>query len=124
MPYLGKLTLILKYLGLHFSLNVESTDSEIPSEESEIESSESDDDSDDLNDKNDSEFTSIVDANDVKNWIPKCDDKKKPHKNQHFSTLKDAYVFYRNYGSSCGFDVRYSTQKTDKKGNVCKIYTM
>ncbi|KAK1351608.1 hypothetical protein POM88_054180 [Heracleum sosnowskyi] len=51
-------------------------------------------------------------------WTPNCDVTEKPFLNQHFPTLEDAFIFYREYGRICGFDVRKSTQKSDGHGNV------
>lgn len=70
------------------------------------------------------ESTCFFTANGSKYWTPKCDDKNKPHTNQHFPTLEDAYVFYVDYGRICGFDVRKSTKKTNKCGELNAKYVM
>ncbi|KAK1402689.1 hypothetical protein POM88_002294 [Heracleum sosnowskyi] len=115
------------FIGSQCYPHVESSDSEIeePSAESEIESSDSsdsDDDMEDINSEHEPEFTCYVDAFGRKNYLPKCDDKQKPHTNQHFATLKDAYKFYWAHGRICGFDVRKSTEKSDRKGNFKAKY--
>lgn len=55
-------------------------------------------------------------------WTPECDIIHKPHTNQHFPTLEDAFLFYREYGRQCGFDVRKSTEKSDRRGNLLAKY--
>lgn len=50
-------------------------------------------------------------------WTPRCGDKKNPILNQHFPTL-DAFIYYKEYGRMCGFDVRKSTKKSERHGYV------
>ncbi|WOG92215.1 hypothetical protein DCAR_0311478 [Daucus carota subsp. sativus] len=40
----------------------------------------------------------------------------------HFPTLEDAYLYYKEYGRQGGFDVRKSTKKTDRYGNILAKY--
>ena len=54
----------------------------------------------------------------AKLWTPSCDEIYKPRTSQHFPTLEDAFLFYREYGRQGGFDVRKSGQKSDRRGNV------
>ncbi|KAK1396433.1 hypothetical protein POM88_006296 [Heracleum sosnowskyi] len=108
--------------GYECSPHVESSDSDQPNVESEIESSESEDDIEDLNDGNESEFRSFIGADGIKYFVPNCDDKEKPQTNQHFPALEDAYLFYLNYGRTCGFDVNKSTEKSDKHKNMLAKY--
>ncbi|XP_074327578.1 protein FAR1-RELATED SEQUENCE 5-like [Apium graveolens] len=108
--------------GSGSSPHVESSDSEQPSAVSESESSDSDEGTEDINNDTNSDFTCFIDMNGTKNWIPKYEDKDKPHTNQCFPMLEDAYVFYRNYGRIYGFDVRKSTKKTDNKKQLLAKY--
>lgn len=66
--------------------------------------------------------TCVVHPNGSKTWTPNCDEKYKPHTNKHFLTLEDAFIFYQEYGRQCGFDVRKSSQRSDKLGNVISKY--
>lgn len=40
----------------------------------------------------------------------------------HFPTLEDAYLYYKEYGRQCGFDVRKSSKKSDRRGNLLAKY--
>ena len=60
--------------------------------------------------------------NGTKFWTPNCDKAFGPHTNQHFQTLDDAFIFYREYGRQCGFDVRKSTERSDGRGNLLAKY--
>ena len=73
---------------------------------------------------NSSEATLVLSPNRTKTWTPKCDDKLKPQLNMHFPTLEDAYLYYKEYGRQCGFDVRKSTKKTDRLGNILAKYML
>ncbi|WOG82010.1 hypothetical protein DCAR_0101169 [Daucus carota subsp. sativus] len=42
----------------------------------------------------------------------------------HFPTLEDAYLCYEEYVRQCGFDVRNSTNKTDRSGNILGKYML
>ena len=58
----------------------------------------------------------------IKSWTPKCDEQHKPKLNMHFPTIEDAFLYYKEYGRQCGFDVRKSTLKTDRQGNIKAKY--
>lgn len=64
-----------------------------------------------------------VDAKGEKYYIPKCEDMDKPYTGQCFPMLEDAYLFYFKYGRICGFDVRKSTKKTNRRRELM-VYTM
>ncbi|XP_057770749.1 protein FAR1-RELATED SEQUENCE 5-like [Salvia miltiorrhiza] len=46
----------------------------------------------------------------------------KPYVGQVFKSLKDAFEFYKNYGSSSGFDVRKGALKRGKYGQILYQY--
>nr|XP_017221431.1 PREDICTED: protein FAR1-RELATED SEQUENCE 5-like [Daucus carota subsp. sativus] len=71
---------------------------------------------------NSCEATCFVSPNGSKFWTPNCDKVFKPHTNQHFPTLEDAFSFYREYGRHCGFDVRKSTERTNSRGKLLAKY--
>lgn len=105
--------------------HVESSDSEDLSSASNEESSDSSDSEEEvqtpLPDK-ECEATCVVSPDGTRIWTPKCDDKDKPQLNKHFPTLQDAYLYYKQYGRMCGFDVRKSTKKSDSRGNIIAKY--
>ncbi|XP_063944199.1 protein FAR1-RELATED SEQUENCE 5-like [Daucus carota subsp. sativus] len=57
-----------------------------------------------------------------KDWIPECAEGLKPYIDQRFSDLDQAFIFYKEYGRSSGFDVRRSTERSDKDGNTIEKY--
>nr|XP_017221379.1 PREDICTED: protein FAR1-RELATED SEQUENCE 5-like [Daucus carota subsp. sativus] len=57
-----------------------------------------------------------------KDWIPECAEGLKPYIDQRFSDLDQAFIFYMEYGRSSGFDVRRSTERSDKDGNTIEKY--
>ncbi|XP_063938020.1 protein FAR-RED IMPAIRED RESPONSE 1-like [Daucus carota subsp. sativus] len=109
---------------------------EIPDVHRHVESSESDDfvvgsdnensefemSAEQVSENNKADPTCQVGADSTKYWTPKCDETKKPKLNQHFSTLDEAFDFYREYGKECGFDVISSTKKSDRWGNLYAKY--
>lgn len=64
----------------------------------------------------------IQDFNENHTYTPECETEKIPFMNQSFDSINAAYVFYENYGRLCGFDVRRSSQKTNKQGIVTSKY--
>ena len=106
--------------------HVESSDSDRSTHDSynATESSDSEDYSEeDVEQKStpdESEATCYVAPNGVKFWTPKCEESKKPQVNHHFPTIEDAFLFYKEYGRSCGFDVRKSSKKPYKRGTYAK----
>ena len=104
--------------------HIESSDSERSDHESDVPdivSSDSDDEIEHLSTESSNvEFNSVeepemtcVEEHGIKYYTPKCDVSKTPYANQQFATIEDAYVFYREYGRICGFDVRYSSKKSN-----------
>nr|XP_017217257.1 PREDICTED: protein FAR1-RELATED SEQUENCE 5-like [Daucus carota subsp. sativus] len=57
-----------------------------------------------------------------KDWIPECSEGLKPYIDQRFSDLDQDFIFYKEYGRSSGFDVRRSTERSDKDGNTIEKY--
>ena len=66
--------------------------------------------------------TCAVSPDRIKRWTPKCDYQHKPRLNMHFPTIGDAFLYYTEYGGQCGFDVRKSTLKTNRKGKILAQY--
>ena len=58
----------------------------------------------------------------VKDWIPECLNSLKPKLGQRFSDLDQGYIFYKEYDRQSGFDVRRSTEKSDRFGNTITKY--
>nr|GMD57184.1 protein FAR1-RELATED SEQUENCE 5-like [Ipomoea batatas] len=58
----------------------------------------------------------------TKYWMPVCDDGSKPGTGQCFETLWQAVDFYRTCASLGGSDVRHSTTKKDRDGEVVLQY--
>lgn len=55
-------------------------------------------------------------------YVPSCDDDKKPYVHQVFSNLKEGEDFYRDYGAACGFDIRLGQVKKASDGTVIQRY--
>ena len=115
----------LSLLGAQDVPHVESSDSDQSYRDSESETSESDEDvEEEMNIDGEREYPKVLPPkvlilpSGVKKWIPSCDEIFKPRTSQHFPTLEDAFLFYREYGRQGGFDVRKSGQKSNRKGNV------
>ncbi|KVI06843.1 FAR1 DNA binding domain-containing protein [Cynara cardunculus var. scolymus] len=78
----------------------------------------------DLNDA----LTEESDNNDVsspyqsRTWTPNVGDMFKPIVGTKFGNLKDAFEGYKKYSKAAGFDVRKSTQRTDRKGIVLRKF--
>lgn len=58
----------------------------------------------------------ILNFNKIHTYIPECENDKIPYMNQCIDSLESAYDFYERYGRLCDFDVRQSSQKTNKQG--------
>nr|GMD76867.1 protein FAR1-RELATED SEQUENCE 5-like [Ipomoea batatas] len=50
--------------------------------------------------------------------IPDCDERIKPYLGQHFQTLDEGVRYYKEYTAFVGFDVRGSTMKNNRYGDV------
>nr|GMD47143.1 FAR1 DNA-binding domain protein [Ipomoea batatas] len=50
--------------------------------------------------------------------IPNCDESIKPYLGQPFSTLDEGVRYYKEYAAFVGFDVRASTMKKNRNGDV------
>ncbi|GER41647.1 FAR1-related protein, partial [Striga asiatica] len=57
-------------------------------------------------------------------FVPNCKPELKPFIGQHFSSLDDAYEFYRQYAAECGFDIRRSTKKKSSDGFLIRSYIL
>lgn len=55
-------------------------------------------------------------------WTPDVADSLRPVVGLQFNTLNEGIQFYMNYGRSGGFDVRHSTVKRDRDGNISMRY--
>ena len=113
------------FLGASDVPHIESSDSEHSYRDSDDESPEIDEDKlDEIDTAGECLYPKVpaprivVTPSGDKVWIPSCDDVYKPRTNQHFQTLEDAFIFYREYGRQGGFDVRKSGQKSNRSGNV------
>nr|GMD18632.1 protein FAR1-RELATED SEQUENCE 5-like [Ipomoea batatas] len=51
-------------------------------------------------------------------FIPDCDNTIKPYLGQRFETIDKGVQFYKRYAAEVGFDVRCSTMKKNRKGDV------
>ncbi|XP_031108644.1 protein FAR1-RELATED SEQUENCE 5-like [Ipomoea triloba] len=51
-------------------------------------------------------------------FLPDCDETKKPYIGQRFDTIDDVVQFYKQYASLGGFDVRCSTIRKNRDGEV------
>ena len=85
-------------------------------------SSDSDEDVGEQNEVDSPESVCFTSPDGVKFWTPICENSKKPQLNQHYPTLEDAFIFYKEYGRICGFDVRKYTKRTDRFGNLYAKY--
>ena len=57
-----------------------------------------------------------------KDWIPKCLPASKPFLDQRFNNLDEDFFFYTHYGGLSEFDVRLSTERSDKARNTTTKY--
>nr|XP_017217077.1 PREDICTED: protein FAR1-RELATED SEQUENCE 5-like [Daucus carota subsp. sativus] len=57
-----------------------------------------------------------------RDWIPECSEGLKPYIDQRFSDLDQDFIFYKEYGRSSGFDIRWSTERSDRDGNTIEKY--
>ena len=85
-------------------------------------SSDSDEDVGEQNEVDSPESVCFTSPDGVKFWTLICEDSKKPQLNQHYPTLENAFIFYKEYGRICGFDVRKYTKRTDRFGNLYAKY--
>ncbi|XP_019163461.1 PREDICTED: protein FAR1-RELATED SEQUENCE 5-like [Ipomoea nil] len=53
-------------------------------------------------------------------WIPECDASLNPFEGQKFDTMEDGITFYMTYAGIVGFDVRHSSDKRNKYGQIMK----
>ena len=47
------------------------------------------------------------------NQIPHCEANLLPEINMMFDTLDDGLCFYKNYATTCGFEVRFGEKKSN-----------
>ncbi|XP_057770816.1 protein FAR1-RELATED SEQUENCE 5-like [Salvia miltiorrhiza] len=59
---------------------------------------------------------------DAKSYLPVCDSRKKPYMGQQFTSVNDAYQFYKKYGSASGFGTRLGSAKKGKHGQILYRY--
>ncbi|KAJ9535718.1 LOW QUALITY PROTEIN: hypothetical protein OSB04_un001127 [Centaurea solstitialis] len=84
----------------------------------------SNDDYDGEHSNQDNALTEESDNNDVtspnqsRTWMPDVGYVFKPIVGTRFGNLKDAFETYKKYSSAAGFDIRKSTQRKDRFGNV------
>ena len=57
-----------------------------------------------------------------KDWIPDCPQGVKPLLDQIFKNIEEGFDFYKEYGRLSGFDVRRSSEKSDKYGRTIRKY--
>ncbi|KAK1359958.1 hypothetical protein POM88_044432 [Heracleum sosnowskyi] len=55
-------------------------------------------------------------------WIPDCSIEQKPYVGQLFPDVDTSFTFYHQYGSSCGFDSRRSTERKNKLKKTTRKY--
>lgn len=58
----------------------------------------------------------------TKYWVPYCDTSVKPYIGQWFNDYDTALSFYKEYGRLVGFDIRKSTTKHSRGGNIDEKY--
>ena len=64
-----------------------------------------------------------IDLQDLcKDWIPECPPGSKPLLNQWFNFIDEGFLYYKDYGRLFGFDIRRSTERSDKDGNTTIKY--
>ena len=56
--------------------------------------------------------------------IPECPLASKPYVDQRFTDFEQGFKFYKEYGRLCGFDVRRSTEKSDRLGNNIEVFRL
>ena len=93
------------WIGAQGVPHIESSDSEHSYRDSDSENSESDEDvEEEINIDVEREYPKVpppkvlILPSGAKKWIPSCDKIYKPRTSQHFPTLEDAFLFYREYG--------------------------
>nr|GMC88986.1 protein FAR1-RELATED SEQUENCE 5-like [Ipomoea batatas] len=58
----------------------------------------------------------------TKQWLPQASPEQTPYVGQKFKTAEEGILFYQEYAKAAGFDVRHSTMRKTRNGEVAIKY--
>nr|GMD28508.1 protein FAR1-RELATED SEQUENCE 5-like [Ipomoea batatas] len=74
------------------------------------------------NDKGEFDCEMETSLDGTKQWLPQASPEQTPYVGQQFKTAEEGILFYQEYAKAAGFDVRHSTMRKTRNGEVAIKY--